>query len=156
MVGDISSQILIVEQTLREADRRLGTSIDLITNECANKIKEAVALHEREVGLARVRLAALQSARSMIDGIEIGHAEDEPVMSPIPHRQGTVADFILDMLAEADHPISSRDIDERVMSTGRTKAASDKAKMLIKRNGWASVTKRLWIITDSGREANKT
>lgn len=159
MNPDITSQIASEKRNLATLKAELMGSLTKLTTEIATLVES----YENEATVIIMRMMHLKSVESVLSSLSESPISNfdgnEALISPktvtvAPAKQRgtmTVTEFILDLL-ERSSPIAARDIDEAVIASGWSKAASDKARVGLKKDGFATAEKRMWSITDKGKE----
>lgn len=154
---DLSSSDLA--QVVSSLNKEVAAHVQAAITEGAVKIQKAIASNLERDHMLRIRLSGLEVAASA--------SSDQQLSTPPAVPRGTIsrieyaheassrksaADLILERLANSRNPVPTGDLDSIVIGGGLTKASADKAKYLLKKNGYATAVKRRWSITDVGRK----
>ena len=133
-------------------DASVVASIQSIQADAATKIatavKEAAA---NRAGLA-VQLLHLEAAYGCTSTLPQATVVEAASAAPTPRP--SARDVILSVLS-ADGPLPAAKLDAAVIAAGWTKAASTKTRSILKHRGLATSDRRIWMITEAGREKIK-
>ena len=143
-MGSLSEEIAATRQKLESLGVETEKAVRQIQNEATTRVLGVVRDAEMAKTTLALRLAHLQAAAG-----DEGAAAPEPAAAKPAAPKGSAGDLILAALA-ARGPLPSSRVDAAVIGAGLTKAAADKAKQTLKKNGLVTSEKRIWKITEAG------
>lgn len=174
---DLDSEIAEIRKKLDLSSSDLAKIVSAMNEELAAKVLAAVAAtvkatisdnttkiqkaitgalerdHARRIRLAGLEVAASVSPAHQHSGAEAVSSSDvssvDPAQDDTPRK--SAADLILAKLARSRTSVPTGELDDIVIGEGLSKAASEKAKYLLKKDGYATAEKRRWSITQEGR-----
>ncbi|MGU3659082.1 hypothetical protein [Methylobacterium fujisawaense] len=149
----LAAEIAETERQIAAVDRVFEDRIESAQKEMMATIRSAASDADAAKSSLRLRLSHLKAA--MADGSQIGapkSMQQLPELTQGRTSRPTARELILRALRDQG-PLSTNALDGIVIQQGGwTKAASDKAKLLAKRDGLATNEKRIWSITAQGEE----
>ena len=146
-MGRTTSQILsVIEKATRDVQRVSDRSLAIVREAViAGAIREE-KLHKR---LAKLEVMA----KLQPDDEEAAlTAKPDPERPSSEQPKRSASEIILFKLASSRQPVPTGDLDEIVVEEGLTKSAAEKAKYHLKKDGFATASKRRWSITVAGRK----
>lgn len=154
---DLSSSDLA--KVVSSLNQEVAANVQAAITEGAIKIQKAIASNLERDRTLRIRLSGLEVAASASPGSQRAAIQAIPSdglsQGGLDHDDATrksAADLILGKLARSRTPVPTGELDNIVIGEGLTKASSDKAKYLLKKDGYATAVKRRWSITEEGRK----
>lgn len=167
---DLDFEIAEIRKKVDLSSSDLAKIVSAVNQEVAANVQAAIAAGTTKIQKAissalerdralRIRLAGLEVAASASSGHPRSEGETVPssavlnnglVQDDAPRK--SAADLILGKLARSRTPVPTGDLDDIVIGEGLSKAASEKAKYLLKKEGYATAEKRRWSITKEGRK----
>lgn len=149
----LAAEIAETERQIAAVDRVFEDRIEAAQKEMMATIRSAASQADAAKSSLRLRLSHLKAATT--DGAQIElpkSVQHLPEVAKGRSSRATARELILKALRDQG-PLSTNALDVVVIQQGRwTKAASDKAKLLAKRDGLATNEKRIWSITTKGEE----